>query len=172
MRLDYAGFLVDAIARPMRERGADGVEAALAVMMEYQLLREDIDSLLELSTWPGQKNAFDGVDGRVKAALTRMYNKDVAPYTFSGAAAVKKRKADSADAAADETGDVEAYSEGDGASTVVSDDDEEEDTNVENDVMIKAKKKPAAAATKASKGKAAASTSGKATGRAKSAKAK
>lgn len=170
MRLDYAGFLVDAIARPMREHGADGVEASLAVMKEYQLLREDIDSLLELSTWPGQKNAFDGIDGRVKAALTRMYNKDVAPYTFSGAAAVKKRKADSADAATEETGDVEAYSEGDGTSTVVSDEEEEEDTNVENDVLIKAKKKPVAASK--AKSKAAASSSVKATGRAKAAKAK
>lgn len=145
VRLDYAGFLIAAIARPLRERGVDGIDESLTILREYHLLREDIDSLLELSTWPGQKNAFDGIDGRVKAALTRAYNKDIAPYAYSAASAVKTKKASSAEA----DDGIDAYGDGNGTEDqdgncggagVASDEEDEPDTNVENDVLIKAKK--------------------------------
>lgn len=178
VRLDYAGFLVDAIARPLRERGLEGVDEALAVMKEYQLLREDIESLLELSTWPGQKSAFDGVDGRVKAALTRAYNRDVAPYSYSAMAAVKKRKAD----AAPEDVEIDAYGEGgdgDGGDGAAESDEEATDTGVENDVMIKAKTKKTSSAasssssTTAAKKKTASAKAGSSTsGRSKATKSK
>lgn len=159
VRLDYAGFLVAAIARPLRERGAEGVDEALGILREYHLLREDIDSLLELSTWPGQKNAFDGIDGRVKAALTRAYNKDIAPYAFSAAAAIKKKKTDSAEADGGLDG---AYGEEDEGVAAGSDgENDEEDATVENDVMIKAKK--AKGTTAAAKGTTKAKAKPKAT---------
>lgn len=109
----------------------DGVEEALSVIKEYRLLREDLDALAELSTWPGRKNLMDSVEGKVKAALTRAYNKEVAPYTYSAVAGVKKSKASY-------DGDIQVDFEGDG--NRVDSSDEEDDDSIANDTMIKAKK--------------------------------
>lgn len=105
----------------------DGVDEALDVLKEYHLLREDIDALIELSTWPGKKSAFDGVDSKVKAALTRTYNKTVAPYSYSAVSAVKKKRA-----ALDE---VEEYGNDDETTVQSSDEGEDDDVNV--DALIK-----------------------------------
>lgn len=126
----------------------DGVEESLNVLKEYRLLREDIDSLIELSSWPGKKSPMDSIDSKVKAALTRAYNKEVAPYTYTvTAAATKKKKSDTAD------DELQEYGE-DGEEINTADSDDDNDT-MENDVLIKAKKRDT---TKAS-------TSKKATGK-------
>lgn len=140
----------------------DGIEEALNVMKEYHLLREDLDSLSELTTWPGKKSLLDSVDGRVKAALTRTYNKEVAAYSYSAISTTKKKRA----AAADDDF-MNELGEGDGEQ--ISDDDGDDD-NVANDALIKAKKpstsSKASGSSKAggsSKGAGKASTSKKAT---------
>lgn len=159
IRMDYAPYLIEKIIKPLRDRGADGVEEALSVMKEYRLLREDIDSLIELTTWPGKKNPMDAIEGKVKAALTRAYNKEVTPYTYTATAAIKKKKMDKLDDA------LEAGYGGDEEEGVSVGSDDEEDENVESDVMIKAKKKPTS--TKGSDG---ASTSKKSGGNSRKAK--
>lgn len=143
IRLDYAPFLLQNIVHPLIEDQNDGVEEALSVIKEYHLLREDIDALVELSTWPGKKSPMDQVDGRVKAALTRAYNKEVAPYSYSTANNVKKKKT----AAADDDY-LNEYGEG---GDQMSDSDDGDDDNVDNDAMIKQKK---SAVSKASTSKA------------------
>lgn len=122
----------------------DGVDESLAVLKEYHMLREDLDSLIELTTWPGKKSAFDSVEGKVKAALTRAYNKEVTPYSYSATAAVKKTKVTTDDVYGDDE-------EGEQS-------EDEQESTVDNDVLIKAKKRPAAAAASTSKGKAASKT--------------
>lgn len=77
LRLDYAPILVEAIVRPLREQGTNGIKDTIKVMKEYQLTREDIDSLIELSVWPKMKNPWESIDGKVKAALTRVYKKEI-----------------------------------------------------------------------------------------------
>lgn len=128
--MEYAPFLLDAIVRPLVADKIDGVPKALEVMKEYRLTREDIDSLVELSVWPGKKNPMDAVESKVKAALTRAYNKEIVAFSHS----VKKSKKATADddAAADEY--------------LVDEDDrvlseeEQDDDNLENDALIKQKK--------------------------------
>lgn len=127
VRLDYAPFLLQKIVLPLKERGMDGVDEALDVLKEYHLLREDIDALIELSTWPGKKSAFDGVDSKVKAALTRTYNKTVAPYSYSAVSAVKKKRA-----ILDEVDEYGNEEERTGHSS-----DEGEDDDVKVDALIK-----------------------------------
>lgn len=111
----------------------EGVEEALSVIKEYRLLREDIDSLVELTTWPGKKSLMDEVDGRVKAALTRSYNKEVTPYVYSATANIKKRKSSAEDDYLNEYGE-------EGGSQAVSDDDDADNDKLENDTLIKPKK--------------------------------
>lgn len=128
IRMDYAPYILNAIVNPLKKHGSDGIEEALNVIKEYRLLREDIDSLIELTTWPGKKNPWESVDGKVKAALTRAYNKEVMAYTYSAVSGVKKK---ASAAAADDNLEMEGEDE----AGIVSDDDEDE--NVENDTLIK-----------------------------------
>ena len=93
IRMDYAPFMLQAIVGPLQKDGIEGVPASLNVIKEYRLLREDIDSLIELSTWGRAKSPWDQIDGKVKAALTRAYNKEIAPYSYSAVPGVKKKKA-------------------------------------------------------------------------------
>lgn len=146
IRLDYAPFLLHNIVQPLIDDQADGVEESIYVMKEYRLLREDLDSLVELTSWPGKKSLMDSVDGRVKAALTRTYNKEVAPYTYSVNAAIKKKKVTVSD-------DDYLNEMGEDGENHLSDDDEDDD-NVENDTLIKAKKSTATSKAGGSKSKA------------------
>jgi replication factor C subunit 1 len=63
--LDYLIHLRDSVTGPLINEGVDGVAATLSVMQKYYLLREDIDSLMELSLWPNQKDPFSHVDSKV-----------------------------------------------------------------------------------------------------------
>lgn len=153
IRLDYAPFLLKNITQPLIEDKMDGVEEALSVMKEYRLLREDIDGLVELTSWPGKKNPMDVVDGKVKAALTRAYNKEVAPYSYSVVSGVKKKKASSAD-------DDYMNEMGEDGERAVSS-DEEDDDKLDNNVLIKAKKPTRSTATASTSKSSKAGTSGR-----------
>lgn len=156
--MDYAPYLIEKITKPLRDRGVDGVDEALSVLKEYRLLREDIDSLIELTTWPGKKNPMDAIEGKVKAALTRAYNKEVSPYTYTATAAIKKKKAEKND-------EFEEGYGGEDEATGMDASDDEENESVESDVLIKAKKKATS-----TKGSEAASTSKKGGNKSKKAK--
>ncbi|XP_016970315.1 replication factor C subunit 1 [Drosophila rhopaloa] len=167
VRLDYAPFLLDNIVRPLVKNGQEGVPAALDVMKDYHLLREDLDSLVELTSWPGRKSPLDSVDGRVKAALTRTYNKEVLAYSYSAQAGIKKKRAEAGGGDDDYLGADQG--EEDGADGHVSSEDEDKD-NLELDGLIKAKKKTTASSTSKAAGgskKAASSTASKPKAKAK-----
>ncbi|KAH8243250.1 hypothetical protein KR032_005944, partial [Drosophila birchii] len=169
VRLDYAPFLLNNICRPLAKEGQEGVPAAIEVMKDYHLLREDLDSLVELTSWPGKKSPLDAVDGRVKAALTRTYNKEVMAYSYSAQAGIKKKKAEAAG------GGDEDYlgaddGEEEGAGTRADSEDDEDKDNLELDGLIKTKKKSTAASTSKAAGgskKTASSTASKSRAKAK-----
>ncbi|PAA68229.1 hypothetical protein BOX15_Mlig000282g7, partial [Macrostomum lignano] len=162
--LDMAQHLAAALTRPLRQDGADGVPGVIGVLEAYDLQREDMDSLLELTAWPGQPDALAGVDPKVKAALTRAYNKAAHLTPYSLAQAPAKRKAAASSAGAEEFDEEAAdYGEGGGVAEEEAGSEEGEDADPTVDAMIKKPKK--AAATKA---KPAAATAGPAGSKAKS----
>ncbi|XP_047034174.1 replication factor C subunit 1 [Helicoverpa zea] len=122
--LDYSTHLRDAIVNPLIKDKADGISRSLEVLESYHLLREDLDSLVELSVWPGQRNPTILVDPKVKAAMTRTYNKKATALPYAPGA-VKKGKAKADD---EDIGDEEQEEE------------DEEDSDPENDALIKKKK--------------------------------
>jgi hypothetical protein len=63
--MDYLTHLRDSLVGPLIKQGLDGVPATLGVMQNYYLLRDDIDSLMELSSWPNQKDPMSQVDSKV-----------------------------------------------------------------------------------------------------------
>lgn len=133
IRMEYAPHLLSAIVRPLKEEGVDGVPKALEVMREYRISREDIDALIELTSWPGRKNPMDAVESKVKAALTRAYNKEALAFVPTVNKKSKTAEGDDEDLLGEEE-------EGEVAS-----EDEEEKDKLDNDAMIKQKKKASAA---------------------------
>lgn len=143
VNMDYLTHLRDSIVGPLIKEGLDGVPATLHVMQSYYLLRDDIDSLMELSSWPNQKDPMSHVDSKVKAALTHRFNKEgiMTPYSIVN---IKKIASKS-----------NQDSEFDGDGLDAQDDEEEkeeEDDDVTRDAMIKAKKRRAATQNPASGG--------------------
>uniref|UniRef100_A0A1A9WWE9 Replication factor C subunit 1 n=1 Tax=Glossina brevipalpis TaxID=37001 RepID=A0A1A9WWE9_9MUSC len=145
IRLDYAAFLLHKIVNPLKQNGLEGVNESLNTIKEYHLLREDLESLIELTTWPGKKNPMDSVDSKVKAALTRAYNKEVLAYSYSAAAGIKKKRREASEDLnfmdIDNNGENEENS-----LTAHQDEDElenvdDDDDNLENDGLIKVKKR-------------------------------
>ncbi|XP_052869207.1 replication factor C subunit 1 [Anopheles cruzii] len=157
IRLDYAPHLLRSIVQPLQRRGAEGVHDSLEVIKGYRLLREDIDSLVELSTWPKAKSPMDTIDGKVKAALTRAYNKEIAPYSYSVMGAVKKKARDTADNGLDGLYDGE-----EDMATQPDSDDEDKEDKIDDNAFIKIKKKPTAAGGTAKASTSKAGTSSKA----------
>lgn len=64
--MDYCDVLRDAVVKPLVKHGAEGVDEAVEAMNSYDLLREDLEALLELSSWPGGKNPMSTVESKVR----------------------------------------------------------------------------------------------------------
>ncbi|CAG4920757.1 unnamed protein product [Colias eurytheme] len=120
--LDYAPHIRDAILDPLIKDKMDGVQQSLQVLEQYHLLREDLDSLTELSVWPGQRNPMVLVDSKVKAAMTRTYNKQASALPYAPGAIKRAKHTEDTD------------------SLEFDDDEEEQDSDPENDALIKKKK--------------------------------
>lgn len=131
LNMDYMVHIRNAITKPLIDNGTNGIEAAINVMGKYHLTREDLDSIIEISLWPGIRDPTSNLDSKVKAAFTRAYQKNppMLPYAINSNATAKKRSTQDDD--------------------LIEEEDEEEDDNIESDKMIKAKKPSAASSSKA-----------------------
>lgn len=65
VNLDYLQSLKNSIVNPLIVKGNNGVDESVKFMVDYNLVREDLDHILELSTWPGIKDSFSNVDSKV-----------------------------------------------------------------------------------------------------------
>lgn len=65
VNLDYLSHLRSKIVLPLVTDGMGGVPKALEAMHDYSLLREDLDSILELALWPGHKDPMNMVESKV-----------------------------------------------------------------------------------------------------------
>lgn len=138
--LDYGQRLREHIVSPMSKEGADGVEQSVANINDYNLLREDLDGLMEVTQWPGRPDPWQALDSKIKAAFTRRYNKEGAALPFAVQSTVTKK--------AKTSNNPEAETWGEDEEDIDEEDDGDKD-NIERDAMIKAKvKKPSAAGSK------------------------
>uniref|UniRef100_A0A8D0A069 Replication factor C subunit 1 n=1 Tax=Sander lucioperca TaxID=283035 RepID=A0A8D0A069_SANLU len=89
VNLDYLYYLRQALLSPLQRHGAEGAGEAVQLLDNYQLIKEDVDSIMEISVWGGQPDPYSKLDSKVKAAFTRAYNKEahLTPYSLQ---AVKK----------------------------------------------------------------------------------
>uniref|UniRef100_A0A672NX81 Replication factor C subunit 1 n=1 Tax=Sinocyclocheilus grahami TaxID=75366 RepID=A0A672NX81_SINGR len=132
INLDYLPYLRSAVLEPLQSQGSEGANQSVQLMDDYDLIKEDVDNMMEISTWGGQPDPYSKLDSKVKAAFTRAYNKEshLTPYSLQ---VVKKSRKGAVD--------PELIGELDGESQFP---EEEEDNGVTADAMIKQKKaKPA-----------------------------
>ncbi|XP_064566353.1 replication factor C subunit 1 isoform X4 [Zonotrichia leucophrys gambelii] len=131
VNMEYLSYLRDALVQPLRDFGADGVQQAITFMDSYCLMKEDVENIMEISTWGGKPSPFSKLDPKVKAAFTRAYNKEahLTPYSLSAARASKRQSASAATLELSEDLAVEE----------IQSDEDEQDT-VDSDAMIKQKK--------------------------------
>ncbi|KAM7022007.1 replication factor C subunit 1 isoform 3-T3 [Passerculus sandwichensis] len=131
VNMEYLSYLRDALVQPLRDFGADGVQQAITFMDSYCLMKEDVENIMEISTWGGKPSPFSKLDPKVKAAFTRAYNKEahLTPYSLSAAKASKRQSASAATLELSEDLAVEE----------IQSDEDEQDT-VDSDAMIKQKK--------------------------------
>jgi replication factor C subunit 1 len=133
--MDYLSVLKTMLSKPLIKKGADGIPQVLKIMHEYCLTRDDFDTILELSTWPGQKDPMTLIETKTKAAFTRAYNKESHKNPFS-IVDFKKLKGNKA-ASTSEEGEGEEY----GGEEDIEEVEFEDDNDIESDAMIKMKKK-------------------------------
>ncbi|CAH8433259.1 unnamed protein product [Schistosoma mattheei] len=134
--LDYATPISELITRPLKE---GDIDSAIQFLINYQITREDVDSIMELTTWPNRPNRMLSVDSKVKAALTRTYNKSshLLPYVISSSGSFKRKRGGGAPVSFE--GEIE------NDSGLFDDDDEgeeqeDEKVDLKNDAMILIKK--------------------------------
>lgn len=129
VNLDYLPYLRNALLEPLRCHGADGAGQTVQLMDDYNIIKEDFDSIMEISTWGGQPDPYSKLDSKVKAAFTRAYNKEshLTPYSLQ---VVKKSHRGTVDTeqALDADNDLQGQEE------------EEEKDTLNMDAMIKQKK--------------------------------
>lgn len=65
VNLDYVYHLRNGIVKPLADEGVNGIEKSLEVMHSYNLLREDLDGIIEVSHWARQKDPMSMVDSKV-----------------------------------------------------------------------------------------------------------
>ncbi|XP_027498487.1 replication factor C subunit 1 [Corapipo altera] len=131
VNMEYLSYLRDALVKPLKDLGADGVQEAIAFMDSYCLMKEDIENIMEISTWGGKPSSFSKLDSKVKAAFTRAYNKEahLTPYSLSSFKASKRQSGSAGTLELSEDLNVEETQS-----------DEDEQDTVESDAMIKQKK--------------------------------
>ncbi|XP_066173203.1 replication factor C subunit 1 isoform X2 [Sylvia atricapilla] len=131
VNMEYLSYLRDSLVQPLKDFGADGVQQAITFMDSYCLMKEDVESIMEISTWGGKPSPFSKLDPKVKAAFTRAYNKEahLTPYSLSSVKASKRQSGSAATLDLSEDLNVEE----------IQSDEDEQDT-VDSDAMIKQKK--------------------------------
>ncbi|XP_052402143.1 replication factor C subunit 1 isoform X4 [Carassius gibelio] len=132
INLDYLPYLSSAILEPLQSQGSEGASQSLKLMDDYDIIKDDVDNMMEISMWGGQPDPYSKLDSKVKAAFTRAYNKEshLMPYSLQ---VVKKSRKGAVD--------PELLGELDSESQLQ---EEEDDDGLTADAMVKQKKaKPA-----------------------------
>lgn len=127
INLDYLNTLRDKILKPLIDEGSDGVHKSLDFMNHYHLVKDDVESLNELSSWPGHKDLMSDIPAKVKSAFTRAYNKSAPTFNVTKK---NKKGIDNVEALGDEQ-EIDD----------ITDDEDEED--ITNDALIMVVKKKA-----------------------------
>lgn len=113
LALDYLEPLRNQFVQPLLGADKGGVPVILDLMEKYSLIKDDMDSIIELNMWSNETHPLKNVDSKTKAALTRAYNKkDFAlPYAVENDTKVITKKGKAAAKNSKKSSKVEAEEE-------------------------------------------------------------
>ncbi|CAK8697042.1 unnamed protein product [Clavelina lepadiformis] len=97
--LDLIPYMRWHLTEPLlkQSKGGDNeIHRVTKLLNDYDLIKDDFDNIVEIGQYQGKPNLMSKVDSKVKAALTRTYNKEshLTPYAVESAAAKKKKTSD------------------------------------------------------------------------------
>ncbi|KAM9857419.1 replication factor C subunit 1 [Aulostomus maculatus] len=156
VNLDYLHHLRQALLTPLQRDGAEGAAQAVQLLDDYQLIKEDVESIMEISVWGGNPDPYSKLDAKVKAAFTRTYNKEAHLMPYSLQTVKKGRRG----------GGGESELGGEDMERDVQESEDEGD-NLKTDAMIKQKKVKATKESKKEKTQDPGKGKGKGKGKAK-----
>ncbi|XP_019849550.1 PREDICTED: replication factor C subunit 1-like [Amphimedon queenslandica] len=82
--LDYSPLLSAALTAPLQNNGdKEGPSRVVETLKDYDLTREDWEDVIELNSYSGRASALSTIDPKVKATLTRLYNKEDIKLPYS-----------------------------------------------------------------------------------------
>lgn len=65
VNLDYLHYLRQMLLSPLQRHGTEGASEAVQILDDYQLIREDVDSIMEISVWGSQPDPYSKLDSKV-----------------------------------------------------------------------------------------------------------
>lgn len=71
VNLDYLPYLRSALLKPLQTAGAEGASQSVQLVDDYNLLKEDVDSMMEISTWGGRPDPYSKLDPKVREPVVR-----------------------------------------------------------------------------------------------------
>jgi len=65
VNMDYVPYMRHLMSAPLVGEGVAGVDQTVSTLNAYDLLREDFDNLLEISSWSSTQDVMSRVDSKV-----------------------------------------------------------------------------------------------------------
>lgn len=65
VNLDYLHYLRHALLSPLQRCGVEGASEAVQMLDDYHLIKEDVDSIMEISVWDNQPDLYSKLDPKV-----------------------------------------------------------------------------------------------------------
>jgi len=66
VNMDYMPYMRHLMTSPLVAEGSLGVDQTVSLLHAYDLLREDFDSILEVSSWSSTQDIMSHVDSKVR----------------------------------------------------------------------------------------------------------
>ena len=68
MNMDYVPYMRHLMTAPLVNEGSSGVDQSVSLLHAYDLLREDFDNVLEVSSWSSSVDIMSRVDSKVSSS--------------------------------------------------------------------------------------------------------
>lgn len=83
VNLDYLHYLREALLSPLQRSGSEGASEAVQILDDYQLVKEDVDSMMEISVWGNQPDPYSSLDPKVEEILKTTFLQLLLPSKLS-----------------------------------------------------------------------------------------
>ena len=85
LNLDYLPHLRRALTEPLIREGQEGVSRVVTLLDDYNLMREDFETTIEVTQWPNMKDPMkDLIESKVCSEMqSSRVNDPTSVYTFT-----------------------------------------------------------------------------------------